>query len=46
MSRGIPKSKQAKTFGQYEKGRSRLFILSKRDDDFNLAKSTVRCEDI
>ena len=28
MSRGIPKSKQAKTFGQYEKGRSRLFILS------------------
>ena len=33
MSRGIPKSKQAKTFGQYEKGRSSLFILSKRDDD-------------
>ena len=25
MSRGIPKSKQAKTFGQYEKGRSSLF---------------------
>ena len=38
MSRGIPKSKQAKTFGQYEKGRSSLFILSKRDDDFSLAK--------
>ena len=33
MSRGIPKSTQAKTFGQYEKGRSSLFILSKRDDD-------------
>ena len=46
MSRGIPKSKQAKTFGHYEKGRSRLFILSKRDDEFNLAKSTVRCVDI
>ena len=38
MSRGIPKSKQAKTFGQYEKGRSRLFILSKRDDDLILQK--------
>ena len=46
MSRGIPKSKQAKTFGQYEKGRSSLFVLSKRDDDFSLAKSTVHCEDI
>ena len=40
------KSKQAKTFGQYEKGRSSLFILSKRDQDFSLAKSTVHCEDI